>query len=198
MSVSKRSFDILIATFGVILCIPVFLVVAATAKLKDRGPVFFRQERIGLGGRPFHMWKFRSMVQDAAMLGGQLTVEGDPRITRIGGMLRKYKLDELPQLLNVLIGHMSLVGPRPEVAKYVALYNAEQRKVLDLMPGITDPASIAYRDESRLLSKSPDPERLYMEIIMPEKIRINLEYAQHATLWSDMRVMLLTLRKLLA
>lgn len=162
-------------------------------KLDDKGPVFFRQERVGYKGRPFRIWKFRTMVVDAEKIGKPLTVGRDPRITRVGYWLRKFKLDELPQLFNVLVGEMSLVGPRPEVPKYVALYTPEQRKVLDLVPGITDPASIKYRDESEILGRSPDPDRTYLEEIMPEKIRLNLEYAAHATVWSDFIIVLKTL-----
>lgn len=192
MNAYKRSFDIVAATCGMILCAPLFLGVAAAIKLEDSGPVFFRQARIGYRGRSFPIWKFRTMVQDAPARGGPLTVEGDPRITRLGRVLRNWKLDELPQLLNVLYGDMSFVGPRPEVGQYVALYSPEQRQVLDLIPGITDPASIAYRNENSQLGKSENPERLYVETIMPDKIRINLEYARRATVWSDLKIILLT------
>ncbi len=172
---------------------PLFLVVAISIKLDDGGPVFFRQERVGQGGKHFRIWKFRTMVVNAEKIGRQITVGRDPRITRVGHWLRKYKLDELPQLFNVLSGDMTLVGPRPEVPRYVALYTPEQRAVLDLLPGITDPASVRYRHESELLAQSNDPERTYIEEIMPEKIRINLAYAEHASLLRDFWVILQTL-----
>jgi len=190
---SKRLFDLFWSILGLLILWPLFLVVALLIKLDDKGPVFFRQERVGYKGRPFRIWKFRTMVVDAEKIGKPLTVGRDPRITRVGYWLRKFKLDELPQLFNVLVGEMSLVGPRPEVPKYVALYTPEQRKVLDLVPGITDPASIKYRDESEILGRSPDPDRTYLEEIMPEKIRLNLEYAAHATVWSDFIIVLKTL-----
>lgn len=139
------------------------------------------------------MLKFRTMIVDAERMGKQLTVGRDPRITRVGYWLRKTKLDELPQLINVIRGEMSLVGPRPEVPRYVAAYDAEQRKVLDLRPGITDPASITYYDESDLLAGAPDPEMMYLAEVMPEKIRINLEYARRANILSDLGIILRTI-----
>jgi len=190
---SKRLFDLFWTILGLLVLWPLFLLVALLIKLDDGGPVFFRQERVGYKGRLFRIWKFRTMVVDAEKIGKPLTVGRDPRITRVGYWLRKFKLDELPQLFNVLAGEMSLVGPRPEVPKYVALYTPGQRRVLDLVPGITDPASIKYRDESEILARSPDPERTYVEEIMPEKIRLNLEYAERATVWSDFIVILCTL-----
>jgi len=189
---SKRLFDLFWSALGILLLSPVFLGIALAIKLDDGGPVFFRQSRIGYNGRPFTMWKFRTMVVDAAQRGGLLTVEGDPRITRVGRWLRKTKLDELPQVWNVLKGEMSFVGPRPEVSKYVALYSEAQRRVLELVPGITDPASIRFRHENELLALSPDPERTYIEVVMPEKIRLNLEYAQKSTIWSDFFIILQT------
>lgn len=191
-SVTKRAFDLFWTVPGLLVLAPLFLLVAVWILLDDGGPVFFQQERVGLGGRPFRMWKFRTMVVDAEKLGRQITVGRDPRITRVGYQLRKFKLDELPQLLNVLKGEMSLVGPRPEVSRYVGLYTEEQRCVLDLIPGITDPASIQYRDESLLLAQAVDPEQFYVTIVMPDKIRINLKYAERATVWSDFGVILQT------
>jgi lipopolysaccharide/colanic/teichoic acid biosynthesis glycosyltransferase len=155
--------------------------------------VFFRQERVGRAGRAFRVWKFRTMVPDAERRGGALTVGDDPRTTRVGRWLRDSKVDELPQLFNVLAGEMSLVGPRPEVPRYVARYSADQRRVLDLVPGITDPASIAYSRESELLARAADPERYYVTAVMPDKIRINLTYAAHANRWTDLKVVLETL-----
>jgi len=185
MRAGKRAFDLVCSGIGLIVLAPLLLLVSTAIWLEDRGSVFFRQERIGLRGHPFRMWKFRTMVVDAEARGGQLTIGDDSRITHVGRWLRRLKLDELPQLVNVIAGNMSLVGPRPEVGRYTKLYTEEQRKVLELVPGITDPASIRYRDEGTLLAQADDPERLYVECIMPDKIRINLEYAGHATVVTD-------------
>ncbi|HEY9515153.1 MAG TPA: sugar transferase [Gemmatimonadaceae bacterium] len=194
MNRSKRAMDVCGALLGFIVLAPLFALVGVAIAIAGRGgPVFFAQERVGRGGVSFRMWKFRTMVVDAEREGAQLTVGADPRITGVGRWLRHFKLDELPQLLNVLRGEMSLVGPRPEVPRYVALYTAKQRAVLELVPGITDPASIRYSDESTELACSDDPERLYVDEIMPEKIRLNLEYAERATPWSDAMVVLSTL-----
>jgi lipopolysaccharide/colanic/teichoic acid biosynthesis glycosyltransferase len=193
MKLEKRLFDIAASTVGLLVLWLAFLVIAVLIKLEDGGPVFYRQERIGYKGKPFKIWKFRTMVVNADKLGKPLTVGRDPRITRVGYWLRKFKLDELPQLLNVLLGEMSLVGPRPEVPQYVALYTPEQRKVLDLVPGITDHASIKFANEAELLAETSNPEKFYIEHIMPTKIRLNMEYASHATLWSDILVILKTL-----
>ena len=190
---AKRIFDLFWAATGLILLWPIFLVVAILIKSEDHGPVFFRQERIGQKGRSFLIWKFRTMVMDAERLGRAITVGRDPRITKVGHWLRATKVDELPQLINVWFGEMSLVGPRPEVRKYVDIYTTEQRRVLALKPGITDLASIKYRRESELLATSSDPDRTYVEEVMPEKIRINLGYAAQASLSGDIRVILLTL-----
>jgi len=195
-SKGKRAFDFLASLLGLIILSPLFLLLAVIIKLEDGGPVFFRQERVGYRGRKFRIWKFRTMVVNAENLGGHLTVGRDPRITRVGHWLRKTKLDELPQLINVLLGEMSLVGPRPEVPKYVSLYTDDQRCVLELRPGITDPASIQFRDENELLAKVTDPERYYLEAVMPEKIQLNLEYAKRASFWTDMRVIYKTLIRL--
>lgn len=188
-----RLFELFWTCTGLILLAPLLLGVAAAIKLEDGGPVFYRQERIGQGGKPFRILKFRTMTPDADRQGGPLTVGADARITRTGRWLRRFKLDELPQLFNVLRGEMGLVGPRPEVPRYVALYTAEQAEVLRLRPGITDAASIAYRNENDLLPRSPDPEAFYIEHIMPNKIRINLEFAAGATLWAQTRIILATL-----
>lgn len=190
---AKRIFDLFWATVGLLLLWPVFLLVALFIKVEDGGAVFFRQVRVGWKGRPFRMWKFRTMVMDAERLGRAITVGGDARITRVGHWLRATKVDELPQLINVLTGDMSLVGPRPEVQKYVDLYTPEQRRVLDLRPGITDLASVKYRRESELLATAEDPDRTYVDEIMPEKIRINLDYAGQASLAGDFKVILMTL-----
>ena len=188
----KRLLDVVASAAGLLVLSPLLVVVALVVR-RDGGPAFFRQERIGRGGGPFRMWKFRTMVPHAERLGPQLTADGDPRITPVGRWLRRAKLDELPQLLNVLAGEMSLVGPRPEVRRYVARYTAEQRRVLDLHPGITDPASLHYHREETLLAAAADPERLYVEQLMPDKIRRNLQYAQTATVARDVGVVLRTL-----
>lgn len=193
MSAVKRAFDVACAGVGLVALSPALVALAGLVWLDDRGPVFFRQERVGKDGKPFRMWKFRTMRVDAEKVGPQLTVGADPRITRVGRWLRKTKVDELPQLLNVLTGEMSLVGPRPEVPRYVAMYTPEQRRVLGLMPGITDPASIRYRDESAVLAQAEDPERTYVEEVMPEKIRLNLDYAAKSSVLSDTGVILKTI-----
>jgi lipopolysaccharide/colanic/teichoic acid biosynthesis glycosyltransferase len=179
---------------GLALLWPLFAAIALTVKASDGGAVFFRQERVGYQGRRFRMWKFRTMAPHAHRSGIPLTVAGDPRITRVGRWLRRLKLDELPQLLNVVAGEMSLVGPRPEVPRYVATYTPEQRRVLELVPGVTDVSSIAYRRENQLLAEANDAERTYIEDILPEKIRLSLEYAAGANVWSDILVILRTIR----
>lgn len=191
----KRVLDICCTLVGLTILSPVFAVVAILIKLDDGGPVLYRQRRVGRGGRPFLMYKFRSM-RERADQGGPLTVGADPRITRVGEWIRRFKVDELPQLFNVLAGEMTLVGPRPEVEQFVDLYSAEQRRVLDLTPGITDPASIRFWDESRLLAEAADAERYYVTRIMPEKVRIQLAYADEARPWSDLLVIMHTLRRL--
>jgi len=188
----KRVFDLTFSLLGLLVLWPVLAAVALGIKLSGGGRAFFRQQRVGLGGRIFKIWKFRTMVENAEQLGKLLTVGPDPRITPIGFWLRRSKLDELPQLFNVLRGDMSLVGPRPEVPHYVERYSAGQRRVLNLMPGITDPASIRYRNENDLLATSANPEQTYTEEIMPEKIRLNLEYAVRANLATDFAVILKT------
>jgi len=198
MTRAKRVLDIASAGVGVALLAPLFALLAILVKAEDAGPVFYRQQRVGYRGRPFRMWKFRTMVPDAEARGLPLTVGRDPRLTRIGAWLRGLKLDELPQLFNVLVGDMSLVGPRPEVPRYVRLYSAQERRVLELVPGITDEASIRYADESTILAAAADPERVYVEEIMREKIRLNLAYAARATFWTDVRVVLATLRRLVS
>lgn len=192
----KRLFDIVFGTIGLLVTLPLFLIIAGVVLVTDGRPVFFRQERVGYRGKPFRIWKFRTMVKNAERLGMPLTAGADPRITRVGGWLRATKLDELPQLLNVIAGDMSFVGPRPEVARYVEHYSAEQRAVLDLTPGITDAASIRYRDESKLLADVADPEQVYISKIVPDKIRLNLEYARQANVLRDCGIIFQTLAKL--
>jgi len=197
---AKRIFDLIFTVPGLIVLLPFFVLIALWIKLDSKGPVFYRQERVGRYGETFKIYKFRTMVKNADKIGGAITIGDDPRITKVGRFLRKYKIDELPQLINVLKGEMSLVGPRPEVSKYVNLYTSEQREVLNLMPGITDPASIKYRNENILLAASRDtyeasydPEQVYIQEIMPDKIRINLEYASRATIFTDFKVVVKTI-----
>ena len=197
---AKRIFDLFFTVPGLIVLLPFFALIALWIKLDSKGPVFYRQERVGRYGETFKIYKFRTMVENADKIGGAITIGNDPRITKVGRFLRKYKIDELPQLINVLKGEMSLVGPRPEVIKYVNLYTSEQKEVLNLMPGITDPASIKYRNENILLAASRDtyeasydPEQVYIQEIMPDKIRINLEYASKATVLTDFKVVIKTI-----
>jgi lipopolysaccharide/colanic/teichoic acid biosynthesis glycosyltransferase len=168
--------------------LPFGFIIAMCIALESRGGIFYRQERIGLGGKPFMLLKFRSMRPNADRQGKLTVGERDPRITRAGAIVRKYKLDEFPQFINVLKGDMSVVGPRPEVMDYVRHYTDAQRKVLDYKPGITDLASISYFEENKILAKSKDPQRTYLEEIMPAKIRINIEYQAKANVWRDLGV----------
>ena len=191
-----RFFDIVFSAFGLLILFPFFLVLSFFILVDSKGGVFFLQQRVGKGGKDFRLWKFRTMYPDSEK-HGQITVgDHDDRITRPGKFLRKYKLDELPQLINVLSGEMSLVGPRPEVRKYVDLYSEEQKNVLRVKPGITDYASIAYADESELLSRSPDPLKTYVEEIMPAKIRLNMGYINDPSLKNYFRIIFLTIGKL--
>ncbi|RMF68922.1 MAG: sugar transferase [Calditrichaeota bacterium] len=191
---TKRFFDLVVSILGLLLLSPIFAVVAIFIKLDSEGPVFFRQERMGKGGRIFRIFKFRTMVKDAPRRGAPITVGQDARVTRVGAILRQYKIDELPQLLNVALGHMSLVGPRPELPRYKAHYSGPFNRVLSVRPGITDPASIAFRDESSLLEDVPDPEEYYQHAILPEKLRMNLDYLSTASFWHDLQVILRTVR----
>jgi len=181
----KRLFDILLSAFGLLCLSPVLLVVAVWIRLDSEGPVFYRQVRVGRGGRDFRIYKFRSMYTDADKRGLITVGDRDPRVTRAGYYIRKFKLDELPQLINVFVGDMSFVGPRPEVRRYVDLYTPEQLHVLDVRPGITDEASIKYRNENELLAAQPDPDAYYISVIMPDKLSINLRYVAHHSLWGD-------------
>lgn len=174
----KRLFDIIASGLGLIVLSPVFLILAIWIKCDSEGPVFYRQVRVGRWNKDFRIFKFRSM-RVGADKGSLVTIGGrDPRITRSGYFIRKFKFDELPQLINVLVGDMSLVGPRPEVRHYVDYYTPEQMHVLDVRPGITDPASIKFRNENELMEKAEDPEKYYIEVIMQEKIRLYLEYVE--------------------
>lgn len=192
----KRLFDIVFSLLGLIGLSPVFLLIYLWIKFDSKGPAIFKQTRIGKNGKEFKIYKFRTMVVNAEKLGKQITVGNDQRITRSGKFLRKSKLDELPQLWNVLIGDMSFVGPRPEVPRYTALYNAEQKKVLTVRPGITDYASIKYRDENEILAKSDNPEKTYIEQIMVDKLKLNLKYIEEMSLWNDIKIIFRTLLKI--
>lgn len=194
----KRLFDIVASGLGLIVLSPLFAVLAVWIKADSKGPVFYRQTRVGRNNRDFRLFKFRSMRPDSDKLG-LITVGGhDPRVTRSGYYIRKYKLDEFPQLINVFRGDMSLVGPRPEVRKYVDMYTPEQMRVLSVRPGITSLASIRYRNENDILAASEDPDRCYIEQVMPDKLAIDLEYVDRATLWNDIRLIFSTFREIIA
>ena len=188
----KRLFDIFASGLGLLFLSPLFLVMAFWIKLDSPGPVFYRQVRVGRGNKDFRIFKFRSMKVGADKLG-LITVGGrDPRITRSGYFIRKYKLDEFPQLINVFIGDMSLVGPRPEVRKYVDMYTPEQMHVLDVRPGVTSLASIRYRNENELLDKAQDPDQFYIDVIMQDKLAIDLEYVRNASFCYDIKLIFMT------
>ena len=188
----KRLFDIIASGCGLLVLSPLFLIVAIWIKLDSNGPVFYKQIRVGRYGKDFKLFKFRSM-RVGADKNGLITIGGrDPRVTRSGYFIRKYKLDEFPQLINVFIGDMSLVGPRPEVRKYVDLYTQEQLHVLDVRPGITDLASIRYRNENEILETVANPEQYYIDVIMPDKLRINLEYVANHSFLYDIKLIFKT------
>lgn len=192
-----RLCDIVFSLFGLLFLSPLFLIVALWIVIDDPGPVFYRQQRVGKDGKDFGLLKFRSMRIGADKMSLITIGNRDPRVTRAGYYLRKLKIDELPQLWNVLTGDMSLVGPRPEVRRYVDLYTPEQRQVLSVRPGITDYASIEYIDENTLLAASNDPDRTYIEQIMPAKIALNMRYINHRTIGEYMRIILLTITKII-
>lgn len=189
----KRALDVVAAGIGLVLVSPVLLLSAMAVRLDSPGPVFFLQQRIGRNFRPFRIYKFRTMVADADKRGGQLTFGADARITRVGQVLRRTKIDELPQLFNVLVGDMSLVGPRPEVPRYVEMFHDDYAYVLAVRPGLTDPASVKYRDEAAILAKCDDPEREYLSRILPDKIALAREYIASATFWGDLAIVWRTL-----
>lgn len=193
----KRLFDIIASGLGLIVLSPLFAVLAVWIKADSKGPVFYRQNRVGRNNKDFRLYKFRSMRPDSDKLG-LITVGGhDPRVTRSGYYIRKYKLDEFPQLINVFIGDMSLVGPRPEVRKYVDMYTPVQMRVLSVRPGITSLASIRYRNENDILASAEDPDRCYIEQVMPDKLAIDLEYVDRATLWNDIKLIFSTFREII-
>lgn len=188
----KRVFDLLASLFGIVLVSPAIACVACLIKLEDGGPVFYPGVRTGQYGRPFRMLKFRTMVVNADQLGASSTADNDSRITRIGRFLRRSKLDEIPQLFNVLRGEMSVVGPRPEVPAYTNIFAAEERKILDVRPGITDWASIWNSNEGALLRNAPDPDRTYFELIRPTKLKLQLRYVERSSFREDLRILLFT------
>lgn len=193
----KRLFDIIASGMGLIILSPLFAVLAVWIKIDSKGPVFYLQTRVGRGNKDFLLYKFRSMRPDSDKLG-LITVGGhDPRVTRSGYYIRKYKLDEFPQLINVFIGDMSLVGPRPEVRKYVEMYTPEQMRVLSVRPGITSLASIRYRNENDILAAAEDPDRCYIEKVLPNKLAIDLEYVERATLWNDIKLICSTFKEII-
>lgn len=189
----KRLMDVVISGGALLVIWPVLLLIAVAIKIDDPGPVFYRQVRVGKDGKEFRIYKFRTMVVDADKKGLAITVGRDRRITRMGAILRKTKLDELAQLINVFTGEMSFVGPRPEVPKYVNMYTPYQRQVLLVRPGITDYASIAYRNENDLLEGAEDPEKMYIETIMPDKIELNMKYLREISPIADIRLILSTI-----
>lgn len=194
----KRFVDIVFSFIGIVVLIPFFLLIAILIMLDSRGGVFYKQVRVGINGTDFKLFKFRSMRTDADKKG-LLTVGGrDSRVTRMGYYIRKYKIDELPQLINVFIGDMSLVGPRPEVRRYTDLYTNEQKKVLTVKPGITDYASIEYSNENEILGKAENPEKVYIEEIMPAKLKLNLKYIKEQSFTTDIKIILKTIFKILS
>ena len=190
-------FDIVVSLIGLVFLFPLFLIIAVTIKVDSVGTVFFRQVRVGQFSKSFKIFKFRTMVSQAEKLGAQVSSADDPRITRIGGILRKYKLDELPQLINVFKGEMSFVGPRPEVPRYVAAFQADYQEILTVKPGITDFASLEFKDENELLQHAEDPERKYLEEILPVKIRYYKKYLKEQSIMTDLTLILKTLWKII-
>ena len=195
----KRTFDFVLSSVMLLVLSPLLLLLAALIKRHDGGPVFYRGLRVGKGGKPFRIFKFRSMVVNAEKVGGSSSGNSDPRITPVGSFLRRYKLDELPQLLNVFLGDMSFVGPRPEVQRFVDLYSAEEKAILRVRPGITDWASIKFNNEADIISQSgiADADEAYLLLIRPEKLRLQLEYVRDHSLWTDLKIMAATLETLL-
>lgn len=193
----KRGVDILGALLGLVFLVPLFALVAMLIKMDSVGPVFFRQERIGKGFRPFLIYKFRTMTFDAPLRGGTITTSRDPRITKLGAILRETKIDELPQLINVLKGDMSLVGPRPEVQEYVDMFRTQYETVLSARPGLTDLASLKYRHEAEILSWAADPKEEYVKRILPDKLRLAEEYVRRSCLSLDVMIILKTVLKLI-
>jgi lipopolysaccharide/colanic/teichoic acid biosynthesis glycosyltransferase len=186
---TKRLMDVVFSLVGLLVLSPLMLLIAVLMKQSSPGPVLYAGTRIGRFGKPFRLFKFRTMVVNADKIGGPSTADDDPRVTRVGRVLRRYKLDEIPQLINVLKGEMSFVGPRPEVASEVETYSPEQRRLLEVLPGITDWASMRFHNEGEILKGSVDPHETYREKIRPEKIRLGLEYVQRRSFWVDMQIL---------
>ena len=186
---TKRLMDVVFSLVGLLVLSPLMLLIAVLMKESSPGPVWYAGTRIGRFGKPFRLFKFRTMVVNADKIGGPSTADDDPRVTRVGRVLRRYKLDEIPQLINVLKGEMSFVGPRPEVASEVETYSSEQRRLLEVVPGITDWASMRFHNEGEILKGSADPHQTYREKIRPEKIRLGLEYVQRRSFWVDMQIL---------
>jgi lipopolysaccharide/colanic/teichoic acid biosynthesis glycosyltransferase len=193
----KRAFDIACASIALVLLSPLLLVIAAAVRLDSEGPALFRQQRIGRGFRPFFIYKFRTMVRNAPKLGGLITVGDDPRITRAGRFLRRFKIDELPQLINVLKGDMSLVGPRPELREYVDAFRGDYEQILAIRPGLTDLASLKFIDEAGLLAQATDTERAYRECVLPEKLALAKQYVRDQSLRLDLLLLARTVRGIL-
>ncbi len=192
----KRLFDIFLSSIGLLLLLPLFIIVGILIKLDSYGPIFFRQKRMGKNFRPFYIFKFRTMKEEAEKRGLQITAGGDKRLTKIGRILRKTKLDELPQLVNVLKGEMSFVGPRPEVEKYVKFYKKSYENILNVRPGITDISSIIFRDEESVLKDKDDPEKFYIETLLPQKIKLAQEYIKKASFLYDLKLVFKTFYKI--
>lgn len=192
----KRLFDIVLTLTALVVLFPILLLIGLLVVLDSKGPMIYKQQRIGRGGKPFCLYKFRTMKHHSDKQGLLTIGERDPRITRLGYFLRKSKLDELPQLWNVLVGDMSIVGPRPEVKKYVDMYDARQRRVLDVRPGLTDPASLEYIDENKILESFEHPEEAYIKMIMPRKLELNLDYIERRNFFFDLFIMVRTLMRI--
>ncbi|MDR1565495.1 MAG: sugar transferase [Oscillospiraceae bacterium] len=188
----KRSFDLVVSFCALLVLSPFFLIIAIIICCNTRGPAFFSQKRVGRHGKLFKLHKFRSMVVNDRCEQVYITAKNDERITKVGAFIRKYKIDELPQFYDVFRGKMSIVGPRPEVPEYVALYTKEQRRVLSVKPGITDPASIRFIDEEQILAASKEPEKTYTKQILPRKLRLGLNYVKHISFWHDIKIMFAT------
>lgn len=198
LNIAKRTFDLFFSLIGIIITIPILILVSIMIKLTSKGPIIFKQERVGKNKKIFYIYKFRTMTDyDDKASDRQVTVINDQRITRIGRILRKYKIDELPQLYNVLKGDMSFVGPRPEVKKYVKFYEEEYDEILKIKPGITDLASIEYIDENTIISKYSDPEKIYIEEVLPKKLMLNKRYIEEMSIKNDILIILKTIKKII-
>ncbi|MGU8558622.1 sugar transferase [Clostridium perfringens] len=198
LNIIKRMFDLFFSLIGIIITIPILILVSIMVKLTSKGPIIFKQERVGKNKKIFYIYKFRTMTDcDDKASDRQVTVINDQRITRIGRILRKYKIDELPQLYNVLKGDMSFVGPRPEVKKYVKFYEEEYDEILKIKPGITDLASIEYIDENTIISKYSDPEKIYIEKVLPKKLMLNKRYIEEMSIKNDILLILKTIKKII-